>query len=132
MPIHGDHFAVCLERAEGRGRKSRRRPKITMIGYTRVSSDRQGQDGDSLEQQEIAIRAYAHEMSLDLHSIGQDIAQAGDRPVKRPDLLDVICSIKELRRLDPPAKVGVLETKINRLGRRGDWSDFNPRGIMRG
>lgn len=61
-----------------------------MIGYTRVSSDGQAQDGVSLEAQEAKIRLYAEFADGELLAVFCDAGVSGFRADRRPEFLAAV------------------------------------------
>src|SRR5690349_19214592 len=80
------------------------------IAYLRVSSDQQAESGLGLEAQEIAVRAAAGRIGLELEKVCVDAGVSGGLAIEdRPVLLDAVVS---LRRGDV-----LLVAKRDRLGR---------------
>ena len=82
------------------------------LGYVRVSTEDQARDGVSLQQQSDAIRRYAHEHDLTLHSIVTDANVSGGKPFARrkggADLLE---------RAELAKPVVIVTTYLDRLFR---------------
>lgn len=106
---------------------TKRAPKRTRaIGYVRVSSDRQRDDGYGLELQEQAIRRYCRQERLELVMVLKDEAVSGSLS-DRPGLGSALAQLEEgagdalvVYRLDRLARDLVLqETVIERLAKRG-------------
>ena len=74
----------------------RRRAK-EIIGYVRVSTDRQGRDGGSLQNQESAIRSLAAQLQLPVAHIFRDIGSAaGKRSVDdRKGLQEALKAVRD-------------------------------------
>lgn len=89
---------------------------MRVVGYVRVSTEEQAQDGVSLEAQRSKVAQYAHLYELDLVEVVSDAgfsAKSFDRPGIR----------KVLDMLESGAVGGVVIAKLDRLTRNlGDWS----------
>lgn len=87
---------------------SRRR----LICYTRVSSDRQVEEGMSLDAQEHKLRGWCEVMGHDVVTVVQDAAVSGTvTPEDRPGWKEVV------RLLQAEEAEGVVFTRIDRLSR---------------
>lgn len=82
-----------------------------VVGYARVSSKEQADEGVSLAAQRAKLRAYAVAMDLDLICIEEDAGVSAKTVVERPGLL------RALARLDDGSADGVLVVKLDRLTR---------------
>lgn len=74
-----------------------RRGARVVIGYVRVSTDRQGREGGSLKNQEEAIRQFAARLQLPVAEIFQDVRSAsGERSVDdRKGLQDALKACRD-------------------------------------
>ena len=82
-----------------------------VVGYVRVSSEQQAEEGVSLDAQRCRLRAYAVAMDLDLVAIDDDAGVSGKSISARPGLL------RALARLEAREADGVLVVKLDRLTR---------------
>lgn len=82
-----------------------------VIGYVRVSSEQQVEDGISLDAQRARLNAYAIAMELELVAIEADAGVSGKTVAGRPGLL------RALARLEAGEAEGVLVVKLDRLTR---------------
>jgi site-specific DNA recombinase len=69
--------------------------RIKAIGYCRVSTDRQAEEGDSFMVQSDKIRGYAAAKNLNLLEIIQESCSGGVAPRKRPRMKEVLQMIKD-------------------------------------
>ena len=88
-----------------------REPKKRIVGYVRVSTTKQRDEGVSLEAQKRKLKMYAEMYELDLISIEVDVA-SGKEISKRPALK------RCLAMLDANEADGMLIMKLDRLTRR--------------
>lgn len=82
-----------------------------VVGYVRVSSEQQAEEGVSLEAQRCRLRAYAVAMDLELVAIDEDAGVSGKSISARPGLL------RALGRLEAGEADGLLVVKLDRLTR---------------
>lgn len=82
---------------------------MKVLGYVRVSTDQQGDDGVSLDAQRARIAAYAEAMGVELVDVVQEVASA--RTLKR-DGWQIVCA-----RIEAGEAQGVLVAKLDRLTR---------------
>jgi len=83
---------------------------MKLIGYARVSTQGQGQEGHSLDEQEARIKAYARcHPDAELVGIAREIGSAKD--MNRPGLLEI------LQELDEGEYDGIIITALDRLTR---------------
>jgi DNA invertase Pin-like site-specific DNA recombinase len=69
---------------------------MKVVGYVRVSTTRQAEDGDSIEAQGEVIRAWAEEQGHDVVAVFADPARSGALDaVERPGLLEALEAIEE-------------------------------------
>lgn len=86
------------------------------IGYIRVSSTGQAQDGYGLDVQTQEVVDYCREHGYELVSVESDPGARGALPLgQRPGLRSALEVVRERR--DDPVPVGVVVTRFNRLGR---------------
>jgi site-specific DNA recombinase len=85
--------------------------KTKVVGYIRVSSREQRDDGVSLDAQRARIRAYAEAMELELVAIEEDPGISAKTVAARPGLL------RALALLDTGHAEGIVVTKLDRLTR---------------
>ncbi len=83
----------------------------TAIGYIRVSTDKQAEEGVSLEAQEAKIRAYCDLYELTLVGIEVDAGKSAKEMTKRDGLK------KALKHLEDGSATHLIVTKIDRLSR---------------
>lgn len=81
-----------------------------VVGYTRVSTDHQANDGLSLEAQRSKIKAYSEAMGLTLVDIIEDAGQSA-KSLNRPGLQKALSLLKEGK------ANAILVTKLDRLTR---------------
>lgn len=87
------------------------KPKIKAVGYCRVSTDEQAQDGLSLDYQQSRIRAYAESQDWELVEFYIDAGYSGkdtNRPELRRMLADIDSGIADI----------LIVLKIDRISRR--------------
>jgi DNA invertase Pin-like site-specific DNA recombinase len=82
-----------------------------VVGYIRVSSREQAEDGISLAAQRAKIQAYAVAMDLDLIAIEEDAGISAKTVVDRPGL------VRALGMLENSQADGILVAKLDRLTR---------------
>jgi site-specific DNA recombinase len=82
-----------------------------VVGYIRVSSEQQRDEGVSLEAQRARLRAYALALDLELVAIDEDAGYSAKSVNTRPALL------RALARLEAGEADGVLVVKLDRLTR---------------
>lgn len=83
---------------------------MKLIGYTRVSTEEQGQEGHSLEEQAERINAYARcHPDIELVEIVKEVGSAKD--MNRPGLLGL------LHKMDNEGIDGVIVVQLDRLTR---------------
>ena len=88
--------------------------KKKVIGYCRVSTIGQAEDGDSLETQSNSIKNYCLLKNLDLVSVHQEQGVSGSMdPHERPQLKFVLSSLE----IKQDGVSGLVVTKIDRLSR---------------
>jgi len=88
--------------------------KKKVIGYCRVSTSGQAEDGDSLETQSTNIKNYCQLKNLDLVSIHQEQGVSGSiDPYQRPQLKFILSSLE----IKQNGVSGLVVTKIDRLSR---------------
>jgi hypothetical protein len=85
--------------------------KTRVVGYVRVSSEQQAEDGVSLDAQKARLRAYALAMDLELVAVDEDAGVSAKSIQSRPGLL------RALSRLDAGDADGILVVKLDRLTR---------------
>ncbi|HQU69094.1 MAG TPA: recombinase family protein [Albidovulum sp.] len=92
----------------------RGRPRYA-IGYTRVSTRRQAEEGNGLEAQAESLRNYAREHGYTLKGIREDTTSGNDRRalMDREDFRD---AVKEAKRL----KAVIIVTRLDRLSRNSE------------
>jgi len=84
-------------------------PKV--IGYCRVSTQGQGDEGDSLDNQEKQIRDYCKSRGLDLLNVLREVASGTIHFQQRPLLKHIVRELEE-KRID-----GFVIFKLDRLSR---------------
>jgi DNA invertase Pin-like site-specific DNA recombinase len=84
--------------------------RTTVVGYVRVSTERQADEGISLDAQRAKLAAYAVAMDLDLVCIVED-AGLSAKSLDRPGLA------RALAMLDAGEAQGIVVTKLDRLTR---------------
>lgn len=84
--------------------------KIKVVGYVRVSTDRQSVEGHSLDAQEKRLRAYADAMDIEIVGLEVDAGLSASS-LNRPGLQ------RALARLDAREARGILVVKLDRLTR---------------
>lgn len=96
----------------GTGRRSRpdARTRVVLVGYVRVSTSAQADNGTSLEEQEHAIRRYAEAHDAVLVGVETDAGLSG-RTTRRAGLQRV------LARLKAKEADGVVVARLDRLSR---------------
>jgi DNA invertase Pin-like site-specific DNA recombinase len=82
-----------------------------VVGYIRVSTEGQADNGISLEAQRAKLEAYALAMDLELVAIEEDAGLSAKTVAGRPGLLHA------LARLDAGEAEGILVVKLDRLTR---------------
>lgn len=85
--------------------------RTRVVGYVRVSSEQQVEEGVSLDAQKARLRAYALAMDLELVAINEDAGVSAKSIEARPGLLGA------LGRLDAGEADGLLVVKLDRLTR---------------
>jgi site-specific DNA recombinase len=90
-------------------RKDGYKPKI--IGYCRVSTQGQGEDGDSLANQETQIKEYCKKQGLDCVNVLREIVSGSVHFRERPLLKHIVRELEE-KRID-----GFVIYKLDRLSR---------------
>lgn len=83
---------------------------LKVLGYTRVSTDDQAQNGSSLVDQAARIRALSANLGLDLAGIVEDAGECS-KTLDRPGLWSV------LERLESGEVLGLVVAKLDRLTR---------------
>ncbi|HEY1680433.1 MAG TPA: recombinase family protein [Candidatus Tumulicola sp.] len=93
-----------------RQRKLPRKSVGLTVGYIRVSSDDQAENGASLDCQEARVRAYAEAMDLPLHEV---IADAGvsAKTLQRPGMTRILAGVRD------GSIVRVIALKLDRYTR---------------
>jgi DNA invertase Pin-like site-specific DNA recombinase len=94
-----------------RHRKRAPRERPVAIGYTRVSTDRQTENGVSLAAQERAIRDECGRRGWELAKVATDAGLSGREMRKRPALLEALES------LEAGEADALLAPKLDRLSR---------------
>lgn len=87
-----------------------KRERTKVIGYCRVSTDSQADDGCSLEAQRAKLTAYAALYDLDLVEVSEDAGLSG-KSLERPGL------IRALAALEGGQATGLVVTSLSRLTR---------------
>lgn len=87
---------------------------LTVIGYTRVSSQEQVAEGVSLDAQRARIEAWADATDSRLLQVIEDPAVSGSRPLSQRDGGRHIAALLDQR---DPAVDAVVVTRLDRLGR---------------
>lgn len=83
-----------------------------MLGYTRVSTQRQAEEGSSLQAQLDLLRGYAAAKDIDLPELYEDVASAsGSRSLSRR--MDLQAAIRRALQLGVP----ILVARLDRLSR---------------
>jgi site-specific DNA recombinase len=89
---------------------------LRVIGYPRVSTDEQSEEGVSLQAQVAKMRAYAELYGIEIVDIVED-AGFSAKTLDRPGLKSVLARLKR-KEVD-----GILVSKLDRLSRNvGDWN----------
>ena len=91
--------APCFPRDDGDGRDGNR----TVIGYVRVSTDDQVDNGISLEEQRSRIRAYADAHGLKVTRIASDEGVSGKSIRGRAGLLSALQDLSDAEAEPPQA-----------------------------
>jgi len=92
--------------------------RLTVDGYTRVSTEEQARGGYSLDAQESKIRGYCALYDLDLARILSDPGESG-KNLNRPGIRAVLEDLR-VKRVD-----GLVIAKLDRLSRSlRDWSNL--------
>ena len=89
----------------------RGRGRATVIGYVRVSTEDQAENGISLAEQRTRIKAYCAAHGLELARIASDNGRSGKATANRPGLL------RALEELDDAEAEGLVVCKLDRLSR---------------
>jgi DNA invertase Pin-like site-specific DNA recombinase len=101
---------------------------VRVVGYVRVSTDRQAEDGQGLPVQEKAIRAWCRTNRHRLVALYRDEGVSGAKPVaERPGLLAALAAVKDgqacalvVPKLDRLARsLGVQEAALGMVWRSG-------------
>ena len=85
--------------------------EINAVGYVRVSTEGQAQDGISLEAQEAKIRAYCDLNGMELLHVYADRGLSGKRADNRPELQEALAMI------DSGQAGALVVYKLDRLAR---------------
>ena len=85
--------------------------KIVAYGYCRVSTEKQGVEGDSLDTQEGQIKAYAQAHNIELRNIYREVCSGGTHPKAREQLKAILKLFKKGQ------GNAIIVTKIDRLSR---------------
>jgi DNA invertase Pin-like site-specific DNA recombinase len=99
---------------------------MRLIGYIRVSTERQETAGNGLEAQEASIRAYAASGGHDIVGLVVEVASGGKD--NRPLLAGALESLKKgnadgliVAKLDRLARSSMMTAKILALGQKQGW-----------
>ena len=96
-------------------------PKLRVIGYVRVSTEEQANDGKSLKTQREKIELFCKLHDHDLAMILEDPGASG----KTLDRAGLASALKESRSKSRDAPHGIVITKLDRLTRSlRDWSEL--------
>jgi len=103
----------------GRPRGSRTKPRLPsapraltrVVGYVRVSTDRQADEGVSLDAQRARVRAHCEALELELVAVESDEGSSA-KTLDRPGLQRALAALREGR------ADGLLVAKLDRLTRR--------------
>lgn len=109
-----------MARRDKRSARGGNAEAVRVIGYCRVSTDEQVNEGVSLTAQEEKIRAYCQ-----LHSLTLVHVQHEDKGLKSAKTLDRKVLQSVLSDLDRGVADGIVVAKLDRLTRRmRDWTDL--------